>query len=147
MKTIEMYEFVVNETGDMESTGFGPCIGVAFVAAGGGALMHSNDPRMVAGEEFLEAIESAVPIADRALISPVVFGGAPDEDVTISQETNASRQWICDKLVSLGFKAPKLHSCPTENSSQDVVVTPSDKRVTIYPLIDGRSVDPIVIEF
>lgn len=75
-----MYEFAVNEPDDIESTGFGPCIGVAFVATGGGALMHSSDPRIVIGDDFLADIDSSISVAERAQILPVVFGGAPDED-------------------------------------------------------------------
>ncbi|MFJ1470186.1 hypothetical protein [Massilia orientalis] len=147
MKTIRMYEFAVNEPDDIESSGFGPCIGVAFVTSGGGALMHSNDPRMVTGDDFLAGIESLISVAERAQISPVVFGGAPDEDQATTDETEAARRWLCNKLVALGFKNPTLHSCPTVDSSQDVLVSSSDRRVSIFTRVGGFRVAPVVIAF
>jgi hypothetical protein len=40
MKTVKMSDFEVAEPDDLESDGFGPCIGVAFVTKAGGTLMH-----------------------------------------------------------------------------------------------------------
>jgi hypothetical protein len=146
MKTIGMYEFAVNEPDDMESTGCGPCIGVAFVAPGGGALMHSNDPRMVTGEDFLASVDSSIPTAEREGISPVVFGGAPDEDQATTYETEAAHRWLCDELIALGFRKPTLFPCPTLDSSQDVFVSSSDKKVIISTRVGGFRVAPFVVD-
>jgi hypothetical protein len=103
---------------------------------------------MVTGDEFLRDIASSIPITDRAHISPVVFGGAPDEDTTVTEETEAARAWVCTELLALGFTHPALHECPTLDSSQDVTVSWKNREVTIVPRIHGIVCStPIVIAF
>ncbi|MVW64228.1 hypothetical protein GPY61_30310 [Massilia sp. NEAU-DD11] len=148
MKTINMYEFAVADPDDLESDGFGPCIGVAFVTASGGTLMHSNDPMMLPGDEFLADLESSIPVAERAQISPVVFGGAPDEEFQdVTDGTEAARKWICDKLIALGFQIPSLHPCPTFDSYQDVVVSRAKRSVTVTTCVGGSRQDEKVFKF
>jgi hypothetical protein len=148
MKTIDMYEFAVIEPDDLESDGFGPCIGVAFVTSGGGTLMHSNDPMMVPGDEFLASLESLIPVAERAQISPVVFGGAPDEESQdVTDGTEAARKWMCEKLVALGFQIPSLYPCPTFDSYQDVVVSHANRSVTVTTWVGGSQQGQQVFNF
>lgn len=134
-----MYEYSVNEPEDLVSVGFGPCIGVAFISTAGGAVMHSNDPRITTGDEFLTEIESSITDVERAQITPVVFGGALDEDPMVSEETKAARTWICGKLTELGFNTPVTHWCKTPHESHDVKISSKDRSVTIVSRVPGRA--------
>jgi hypothetical protein len=102
---------------------------------------------MATGDDFLADIKSSIPAAERAQISPVVFGGAPDEDQSTTDETEAARGWICNELIALGFRNPTLHPCPTLDSSQDVLVSSSNRSVTIFTCIGGFRAAPVVVAF
>ena len=72
--------FIVAETDDIGSLGYGPCIGVAIVWDKKGSLIHSSDPRMLCGEDFFTSVDKLIPEQVRSQLNPVVFGGRLDED-------------------------------------------------------------------
>jgi hypothetical protein len=133
MKQVSISEYVVNEPDEIESIGFGPCIGVAMIWNETATVMHCNDPRMDTGPKFFAEIAEGIPSAERCKITPVVFGGSLDQDEqTVADETLSARDWVVSALIQLGFKAVEKHWCPdVEGASQDLLVCVKEGQVRI----------------
>lgn len=140
---------IVNHEDDIISNGYGPCIGVAVIWNKQGSLIHSNDPRMLCGDDFFEDLKAEIPEADRSGISPIIFGGQVDKkDRITSKETNAAKQWVRDQLADLGFKQPREAWCPEgTNQSQNVHVQSEYNVVTIITLDPHSSATHSTVDF
>lgn len=133
MRQVFFSDYAVNEPEDVESTGYGPCIGVAMIWNEKATVMHCNDPRMNTGPRFFADIANEIPSSERCKITPVVFGGSLDQDdPAVANETLSARQWVVSELNRMGFIATEEYWCPdVEGASQDLIVLSSAGQVTI----------------
>ena len=111
---VEMNEFGMEESPDIiETTGLGPCIGVAIAYDKYGFILHSPDVIMEqesVTDPFFALLDNKIPSSYRQLIIPVIAGGCVDtyggsaaEDREIQERILAARKGILRRLTEFGF--------------------------------------------
>jgi hypothetical protein len=146
---VEMHEFGIAEAPEqMETTGLGPCIGVAIIHAQYGFVLHSPDLIMEYSsvtEPFFAALDARIPKSCRSGIVPVIAGGCLDtyigtaQDQEAHESTLASRAEVLKKLAEAGFSKPNVRWAePHEIHSLFLDI---EKRIIFRETVDMRDFD------
>ncbi|WP_157040532.1 hypothetical protein [Polaromonas naphthalenivorans] len=113
--------------------GLGSCIGIAV--GYGNKLFLCHFPNASYGgaiDDFFAELESNIPDTNRLFIRPVVTGGQLGRETT---DMGQDRDYVLDKLISLGFGKPHLCWCGPKDFCQDLSLdtTVAEIKVTTYP--------------
>jgi hypothetical protein len=129
--TVPMSDYAVDKACAVLCTdGLGPCIGIAVAYAGRFSLLHAPGPSVsTTGDEFVEALESAVPKAERAAIRPVIAGGKVSRGSKMAVMNE--RKWALRELRRLGFGVPREHWCPESADCQDLKLSANANAISV----------------
>lgn len=114
---IDQQEFgTATAPAEMETTGLGPCIGVAIVYRQRGFILHAAHviiEREHLTDPFFRLLDTHIPPAERSTIAPVVAGGClesygTDEDEELQEDTRECRRHIVERLAGAGFAEPRV---------------------------------------
>lgn len=134
MIDIGMFEYKVDSQVDLQTIGLGPCVGIVVGYKGRVSMLHAPMPNF-SEESFFIHLEVAIPKADRKNVCPILAGchtlkSKPDREISIT------RQWVEQKLTSMGFGMPVVlwgegtgqaaHSLTTVISSGEVELETDD---------------------
>ncbi|WP_199031392.1 hypothetical protein [Ralstonia sp. ASV6] len=134
---VEQDDSVIDCAGTwVETSGLGPCIGVAVVFGNRVSMIHQSNPYVSDGlKEFCEALDGLIPAAARASVHPIVAGGQLGE---FQVEILRDRRYVLSKLNELGFGDPQVKWCP-DDATHGIVVNTSTRTAELeVDMDDGR---------
>jgi hypothetical protein len=145
---VEMHEYrIATAPEPLETTGLGPCIGVAIIYANFGFALHSPDiiyERESVTDPFFMSLDAQIPNASRQDITPIIAGGShvhtgTSRDQEVHKSTLASRAEILERLSGAGFAQPNVRwAGPHEIAS---LFVDTRKRIIFRETIDMRDRD------
>lgn len=101
----------------LETTGLGPCIGVAVAYRGRLSLAHYPNGASNDFGGYFNELEILIPSPERASIRPVVAGGLQEYAL---KNVLADRAYVLNKLTILGFGAPHVRWCTPQEDCHEL---------------------------
>jgi hypothetical protein len=126
---VEQEDYVVDDIdAAVETSGLGPCIGVAIIYKNRVSLIHTAgaDEASTFGS-FCDEVDRVIRPADRSSIQPIVAGG---EDGDFPVDAERKRAHVIAKLQGMGFGGPQIMWCPPDHV-QTIIVDCARKTATV----------------
>lgn len=135
----------------VETSGLGPCIGVAIVFNGRVSVTHQHSAHSnLEYFRFCEEVAQHIPVSARASISPIVAGGQicrddPEDD---PDEIMKAREHVESTLSALGFDTLQICWCPDDAQSQTIVINTEKKKAAVeIDFWDDRPQEEVKLRF
>ncbi|MEX3689308.1 hypothetical protein AB3X91_39800 [Paraburkholderia sp. BR14263] len=121
--------YVVDHSDEVvETSGLGPCIGVAIIYQSQVSLIHTAGADEVPTfGDFCEAVDQVIPQEERSSINPIVAGG---DDSELPEDAVRKREYVLAELQDMGFGLPQVIWCPRQHA-QTILVDCIRKTATL----------------
>ncbi|MFM0549804.1 hypothetical protein P0D69_02375 [Paraburkholderia sediminicola] len=130
----------------VETSGLGPCIGVAIVFNGHVSITHQHGAHANAGyDDFCKEINELVPAAARTSICPIVAGGQLGEDDP--NEIMKDRNYVLSTISRLGFGSPQTLWCPDDAESQTILINTVTKTALVEIDFEDAPAQEVILQF
>lgn len=130
----------------VETSGLGPCIGVAIVFNGRVSITHQHGAHANVGyDDFCKKINKLVPAEARTLICPIVAGGQLGDDDP--DEIIKDRNHVLSTISALGFGSPQVSWCPNDAQSQTILINTLTKTALVEIDFENASAREVKLKF
>ena len=126
---VEQEDCVVNDIdAEVETSGLGPCIGVAIIYKNRVSLIHTAGADEASTfDGFCDEVDQVIRREDRSSIQPIVAGGEYDD---FPVDAERKRAHVIAKLQGMGFGSPQIVWCPPDHV-QTITVDCTRKTATV----------------